>query len=131
MGDSESRPASPLGPGRSARRLREYAAAHCVTAPGLEVLWSGGRCLARTLPMDFSPEHLKHYLVSPPQGAVASYEYFDRRALINAVPERSREAYMEAAEKWVADSGGRHFGPGAATFGGRYYMLPTGRVPFV
>jgi hypothetical protein len=81
--------------------------------------------------MDFSPEHLKHYLVSPPEGAVAGYEYYDRRALIDAIPKRSRQAYMEAAEKWVAENGGRQVGPGAATLGGRYYMLPTGRVPFV
>jgi hypothetical protein len=61
---------------------------------------------------------------------MGGYEYYDRRALLHAVPGASREEYMEVAEKWVADNGGRQFGPGAATLGGRYYMLPRGRVPF-
>jgi hypothetical protein len=80
--------------------------------------------------MDFSPEHLRRYHVSPPAQAPGGYDYYDRRALARAVPEKSREAYMEAAEKWVAEQGGRHFGGGAATLGGRYYLLPRGRVPF-
>jgi hypothetical protein len=80
--------------------------------------------------MHFSPEHLARYRVIPPEGGREGYEYYDRRALIRAVPEKTREAYMDAAEKWVAARGGRHFGPGAGTLGGRYYMLPPGRVPF-
>jgi hypothetical protein len=80
--------------------------------------------------MDFSPEQLRQYRVFRPAEADEGYEYYDRRALISAVPEKSREAYMDAAEKWIAAQGGRHFGPGAGTLGGRYYMLPTGRVPF-
>jgi hypothetical protein len=80
--------------------------------------------------VDFLPEQLRRYHVSPPEGSPEGYEYYDRRALIRAVPEKSREAYMDAVEKWVAKQGGRHFGPGASTLGGRYYMLPRGRVPF-
>jgi hypothetical protein len=79
--------------------------------------------------VDFSPEHLKQHRIPPPEGAVAGYDYFDRRALINAVPKASREEYMEAAERWVAANDGRQAGYGAATRGGRYYVLPRNRVP--
>jgi hypothetical protein len=68
--------------------------------------------------MDFSPEQLRQYRVFRPAGAHEGYEYYDRRALISAVPEKSREAYMDAAEKWIAAQGGRHFGPGAGALGG-------------